>query len=55
VIAGYNEYGLKINDPNSKINSAKRWDIKSIRPQIRSAWEFSLADAKENDSSVKKQ
>lgn len=41
VIKGYDENGLKINDPNSKKNSAKSWDFSSIRSQIRSVWAFS--------------
>ena len=41
VITGYNKNGLKIHDPNSRINSAKRWDFQSIRSQIRSVWAFS--------------
>lgn len=42
VIAGYDEKGLIINDPNSRKNSEKRWDFNSIKSQIRSVWAFSL-------------
>ena len=43
VITGYDKKGLKINDPNSRINSEKSWDFSSIKSQIRSVWAFSAA------------
>ena len=34
--------GIIVNDPNSKENSSKVWDIEKIMPQVRNLWGYSL-------------
>ncbi len=42
VIKGMDSRGmLEIHDPNSPYNSAKRWPIKQVLPQIEALWAFS--------------
>lgn len=43
VIKGMDSRGIvEIHDPNSPYNSAKRWPISQILPQIEALWAFSL-------------
>ena len=43
VIKGMDSHGMvEIHDPNSPYNSAKRWPISQILPQIEALWAFSL-------------
>lgn len=43
VIKGMDSRGMvEIHDPNSPYNSAKRWPISQVLPQIESLWAFSL-------------
>ncbi|HJI97394.1 MAG: C39 family peptidase [Collinsella intestinalis] len=43
VIKGMDSRGMvEIHDPNSPYNSAKRWPISQILPQIEALWAFSL-------------
>lgn len=43
LLAGLEEGGIRVNDPNSPQNSEKLWDYGTIEPQIRNLWAFSLA------------
>lgn len=43
VIHGYENGYLKINDPNSRINSEKQWLFTDIGEQIKGAWSVSVA------------
>ena len=41
VLSGLTEDGkVLINDPNSKINSRKKWDLNTIINQMNAAWSF---------------
>lgn len=41
VLSGLTEEGkVLINDPNSKINSRKKWDLNTIINQMNAAWSF---------------
>lgn len=40
VITGYDREGLRINDPNSRERSEKRWEFSQIKYQIRNLWAF---------------
>ena len=41
VLAGVNMDGsIRVNDPNSRINSEKAWDIERILPQIKGMWAY---------------
>lgn len=41
VLSGVTEDGkLLINDPNSKVNSRKKWDIEKVMSQMKAAWSF---------------
>lgn len=42
VVTGYTEDGFVILDPASKTRSGKAWDFKSLIPQVKQLWEFSL-------------
>lgn len=43
VIKGMDSHGMvEIHDPNSPYNSAKRWPISQVLPQIEALWAFSL-------------
>ena len=43
VIKGMDSRGMvEIHDPNSPYNSAKRWPISQVLPQIEALWAFSL-------------
>lgn len=43
VLAGTDNNGnVIVNDPNSKENSSKAWDLDKIMPQIRNLWGYSL-------------
>lgn len=51
VLAGVNADGsIKVNDPNSRINSEKSWDIGRILPQIKGMWAYSLGDTEEEET-----
>ncbi|MFR8330355.1 MAG: hypothetical protein ACLVAO_10265 [Clostridium fessum] len=40
-LSGLTEEGkVLINDPNSKINSRKKWDLNTIINQMNAAWSF---------------
>lgn len=43
LLAGREEGGIRVNDPNSLQNSEKIWDWATLEPQIRNLWAFSLA------------
>ena len=43
VIAGYNDSGFIIRDPNSPENSARVWAFDEIRDQIKNLWSFEAA------------
>lgn len=43
VIAGYDETGFIVNDPNSRDTSAKTWTFEQLRPQINGMWEMAVA------------
>lgn len=40
VLAGLEEGKVIVKDPNSKINSRKRWDMEMLLPQIKAAWSY---------------
>lgn len=41
VLSGVTEDGkLLINDPNSKVNSRKKWDVEKVMSQMKAAWSF---------------
>lgn len=42
LLTGVEDGKIKVNDPNSKIRSAKLWDYDVIAPQIKGQWSFSL-------------
>ena len=43
ILTGVDEAGLiTVNDPNSPINSAKKWDLQTILSQTVSTWAFSV-------------
>lgn len=43
VLTGTDESGrIVLNDPNSKSNSAKHWDMDVLLPQIRSLWKYNV-------------
>lgn len=44
LLAGREEGGIRVNDPNSPQNSEKLWDYDTLEPQIRNLWAFSLAE-----------
>ncbi|EET62720.1 hypothetical protein BRYFOR_05070 [Marvinbryantia formatexigens DSM 14469] len=51
VLAGVNADGsIKVNDPNSRINSEKSWDIGRILPQIKGMWAYSFGDTEEEET-----
>lgn len=43
LLAGQEEGGIRVNDPNSPQNSEKLWDWATLEPQIRNLWAFSAA------------
>lgn len=43
LLAGLEEEGLRVNDPNSPQNSARLWTYDELEPQIRNLWAFSLS------------
>ena len=43
LLAGLEEGGIRVNDPNSPQNSEKLWAYDTLEPQIRNLWAFSLA------------
>lgn len=42
LLAGLEEEGLRVNDPNSPQNSDRLWTYDELEPQIRNLWAFSL-------------
>ena len=43
LLAGLEEEGLLVNDPNSPQNSDRLWTYDELEPQIRNLWAFSLS------------
>lgn len=43
LLAGLEEEGLRVNDPNSPQNSDRLWPYDELEPQIRNLWAFSLS------------
>ena len=43
LLAGLEEEGLQVNDPNSPQNSDRLWTYDELEPQIRNLWAFSLS------------
>lgn len=43
LLAGLEEEGLRVNDPNSPQNSDRLWTYDELEPQIRNLWAFSLS------------
>ena len=41
VITGYDSEGFIINDPNSRVNSEKRWTFDQLNGQVRNLWAMS--------------
>lgn len=45
VLTGLDDEGnIRVNDPNSKINSEKSWDPEVLLPQIRAVWSYACAN-----------
>ena len=42
VIYGYNEEGFLVHDPNSRLRSEEEWTFKTLYPQIKNLWAYSL-------------
>ena len=42
VLSGMEEGLFRVNDPNSRLNSEKRWSYEQLESQIRNIWEVSL-------------
>ena len=42
LIRGYDGKGFLVNDPNSEINSEKRWDFETLRYQIKGQWSIGI-------------
>ena len=42
LICGYDRKGFQVNDPNSRINSEKRWDYETLRNQIKGQWSIGI-------------
>ena len=42
VLAGIEEEGYRVNDPNSRENSKKLWTYEQLEKQIRNIWEISV-------------
>ena len=40
VFVDYEDGKIKVNDPNSKVNSEKLWEFESISSQIKQLWVF---------------
>lgn len=43
LLAGLEEEGLRVNDPNSPQSSDRLWTYDELEPQIRNLWAFSLS------------
>lgn len=43
VLAGIKQGKVIVNDPNSRNNSEKLWDMETLLPQIKAAWSFYFA------------
>ncbi len=43
VIAGYDETGFQIRDPNSKVNSRRSWSYDELYGQIKNLWAYRAA------------
>ena len=43
LLAGTEEDGIRVNDPNSPRNSDRLWTYAELEPQIRNLWAFSLS------------
>ena len=42
VLAGVEEEGYRVNDPNSRVNSQKLWTYEQLEGQIRNIWSIGL-------------
>lgn len=42
VLTGYEEGGFRVNDPNSRANSAQLWPYERLEGQIRNIWKISV-------------
>lgn len=42
VIYGYDEEGFLVHDPNSRLRSEEEWTFKTLYPQIKNLWAYSL-------------
>lgn len=42
LLAGMEEGGIRVNDPNSPQNSGRLWTYDELEPQIRNLWAFSV-------------
>ena len=43
VIVGYENGEFLVNDPNSLINSEKKWSYETLRGQIKNMWSYRVA------------
>ena len=43
VLTGVENGKIRVNDPNSKVNSEKLWDYDRLESQINNLWAFSVA------------
>ena len=43
VLTGVEDGKIRVNDPNSKVNSEKLWDYDRLESQINNLWAFSVA------------
>lgn len=42
VIYGYDEEGFLVHDPNSRLRSEEEWTFKTLYPQIKNLWAYSM-------------
>lgn len=42
VLTGIDDEGITVNDPNSRVNSAKKWQYSDIESQIKNLWGYQL-------------
>jgi hypothetical protein len=40
IVTGYENGEFTVNDPNSNINSNKKWGWETLQPQIKNLWEI---------------
>ena len=41
LLTGYEDGAFRVNDPNSRLSSEKRWTYEELETQIRNIWEIS--------------